>query len=96
MRKKYGAAIKLKVALAALTGQPIVDICSQYEVTVGLVHKWRKQLKEEGMVVFAQENKGEKAYYEQEMNKLYQRIGQLTTELEFLKKVVDGSQKITA
>jgi transposase-like protein len=90
MKKKHSALVKFKVALAALTGQPIIDICNQYEVAESLVHKWRKQLKEEGVVVFTQGNKNQKAFYEQEMNKLYQRIGQLSTENDFLKKVVDG------
>lgn len=82
--------IKFKVALAALMGQPIVDICKQYEIGDGLVYKWKKQLKENGALIFSGENKQQKNDDEQEKAKLYQRIGQLTTELEFLKKVVEG------
>jgi transposase-like protein len=52
MKKTYSAGLKFKVALAALTGQPIVDICKQYEVGDGLVHKWKKELKERGADVF--------------------------------------------
>ncbi|TXI92678.1 MAG: helix-turn-helix domain-containing protein, partial [Neisseriales bacterium] len=52
MRKTHPASIKLKVALAALSGQPIPDICKQFEVAESLVHKWKKQLKENGTVVF--------------------------------------------
>jgi transposase len=90
MKKTHSAMMKFKVALAALTGQPIVDICKNYEIAESLVHKWKKQLKDEGAKVFSQSGKQQKESQEAEVNKLYQRIGQLTTELEFLKKVVEG------
>lgn len=90
MRKTHSAMVKFKVALLALTGQPVADICKQYEVAESLVHKWKKQLKDEGAVVFSQSAKKQKESQDDETNKLYQRIGQLTTELEYLKKVVEG------
>ena len=46
MKKTHEAGLKFKVALAALTGEPIVDICKKYEVAESLVHKWKKKLKE--------------------------------------------------
>lgn len=88
MKKVHSAGVKFKVALAAITGQPIADICKQYEVAESLVHKWKKQLKEQGSSVFSQPQKAAQALHEHELAKLYQRIGQLSTELEFLKKVV--------
>ena len=90
MKKVHSAMVKFKVALAALVGQPIVDICKQYEVAESLVHKWKKQLKENGAAIFSNKNKQQKKEEEQEKAKLYQQIGQLTTELNFLKKVVEG------
>ena len=88
MKKTYNAMLKFKVALAALVGQPIVEICRQYEISESVVHKWKKQLKEKGMTVFSQQAKQDTIQQDQEKAKLYQRIGQLTTELEFLKKIV--------
>ncbi len=90
MKKIHSAMVKFKVALAALTGQPIVDICKQYEVAESLVHKWKKLLKENGGLVFSSPNKHQKVDENYEKAKLYQKIGQLTTEIEFLKKVVEG------
>lgn len=87
MRKTHPAGIKLKVALAALTGQPIADVCKQFEVAESLVHKWKKQLKENGVVIF-QDNKAKQSNDFEEIDKLHQVIGKLTTELEFLKKVL--------
>jgi len=89
MKKTHSAMVKFKVALAALTGKPIVDICKQYEVAESLVHKWKKQLQEDGTIIFVK-NKSEKEAYEQETAKLYQQIGRLTTEVDFLKKIVAG------
>lgn len=90
MNKKHNAMLKFKVALAALTGQPAADICQQYEIAEGAIHKWKKQLKEKGALVFSSTSKQQKTQHEQELATLYQRIGRLTTELEFLKKVVEG------
>ena len=88
MKKTYSPGLKFKVALAALTGQPIIDICRQYEVSDGLVHKWKKELKERGADVFSQKKQNKAVSNELEVSKLYQRIGQLSTEVDFLKKVV--------
>jgi transposase len=71
-----------------LTGQPIIDICKQYEVAASLVHKWKQELKERGADVFSQKRQSKDLAKEAETSKLYQRIGELSTQVEFLKKVV--------
>ena len=88
MKKTHSPGLKFKVALAALTGQPIIDICKQYEVAESLVHKWRKELRERGADVFSQKRQVKDTAKEIETAKLYQRIGELSTQVEFLKKVV--------
>jgi transposase-like protein len=88
MKKVYSPGLKFKVALAALTGQPIVDICKQYEVSDGLVHKWKKEFKERGAEIFSPARSSKDVAKEADIARLYQRIGQLSTENEFLKKVV--------
>jgi transposase len=88
MRKKHSAAFKFKVALEALGGKPIADICRKYEVGQSLVHRWKDHLKNHGLKVFGELKAGQSNEWEREQAKLYQRIGQLSTELEFLKKVV--------
>ena len=54
------------------------------------VRKIMKQLKEQGSTIYSKQNKRQQNQHEQELSKLYQRIGQLTTELDFLKKVVES------
>jgi transposase len=88
MKKTHSPGLKFKVALGALTGQPIIDICKQYEVAESLVHKWKKELRERGAEVFNQKRQSTDAAKGVETAKLYQRIGELSTEVEFLKKVV--------
>ncbi|PCH56367.1 MAG: hypothetical protein COC15_03210 [Legionellales bacterium] len=88
MRKVHISGKKFKVALAALTGEKLSDICSRYEVSSSLVHKWKKQLKDQGSVVFSQSKQTVESSHTKELSKLYERIGKLTTELDFLKKVL--------
>lgn len=65
--------------------------CKQYEVAESLVHKWKKQLKEKGANVFQDAKSSSKSLdNSQEIDKLHQVIGKLTTELEFLKKVLSS------
>ena len=87
MKKTYSAALKFKVALALLIGQPITDVCKQYEVTDGLAHRWKKELKERGSEVFSERRVIKETAKNDERDKLYQRIGQLSVENEFLKKI---------
>ncbi|MBL4773573.1 MAG: transposase [Alcanivoracaceae bacterium] len=88
MRKVHISGKKFKVALSALTGEKLSDICSRYEVSSSLVHKWKKQLKEQGSEIFNKNKQTVESSHTKELSKLYERIGQLTTELEFLKKVL--------
>ena len=83
-RKKHGAEFKAKVALEAIKGVKTVnEIASQYEVHPTQVTNWKKQAIRELSGVFS--GRGEKA--EEELKaRLYQQIGQLQVELEWLKK----------
>ena len=87
MRKNYPASLKFKVALSALTGHPIAELCQRYELASSVVHRWKKTLKDRGHELFARGPDKNNARTQNE-NQLYQRIGELSTELEFLKKVV--------
>lgn len=87
-RKPRSPKFKLKVALAALSGkQTIAEICQHYEVAESAVHKWKRQLQEEGDSIFSGSKKDtSKQSAEKEQAKLYEKIGQLTIERDFLKK----------
>jgi transposase-like protein len=86
MRKKHSANLKFKIALEALNGKSIIDICRKYQVSQSLVHRWKTYLLENGGKVFGEIKSDKQSITEQA--KLYQQIGELTVEVNFLKKVL--------
>lgn len=90
MRKKHSPAFKFKVAFEALSGKSIIEICQKYEISSSVVHKWKNHLKQNGVKVFGDEKIAKPMDWEREQAKLYQRIGELATELDFLKKIAEG------
>jgi len=88
-RKRYGAALKAKVALEAIKGQRTVsEIASEYGVHPNLITKWKKQVIEESPSIFSDKEKKEGVEKQsQELEaELYRQIGQLKVELDWLKK----------
>jgi len=86
-RKRHSAQFKFEVALEAAKGlQTTSQIASEREVHPHQISQWKKQLLEEGAAIFSQKNfLKEKKQAEQEME-LYEQIGRLKMELEWLKK----------
>lgn len=89
MRKTHSNALKFKVAMETMLGnKTVAEISSEYDVAPSLIHKWKKQLKERGANVFAAQNTIKK-HKDLEKVKLYEQIGRLKVENEFLKKIVE-------
>jgi len=92
--KKWSAAKEFEIALLAHKGEMTInEICTKYEVSPSQVHAWKKQLVDDGANLFgkvvdkaAKENAAEQERLQQ---KLYEKIGQLTVERDFFKKVSD-------
>jgi transposase len=90
MRKKYPKSFKFKVALEALKGnKTIAEICQEYSVANSVVHKWKGQLKANGVNAFGNNNDNKNKAVELEKAKLYEEIGRLKVEVDFLKKIVE-------
>lgn len=89
-RKKWSPSAKFEIALLAIKGETTLnEICKRYEVAPCQVHAWKKQLLEQGAALFTKSDKtAETAAIELErkQSKLYEKIGQLTVERDFLKK----------
>lgn len=86
-RKHYSNAIKAKVALEAIKGQKTAnEISSEYGVHSTQIAQWKKQVLDELPSVFASPRSGREKSEESLIASLYQQIGQLKVEVDFLKK----------
>jgi len=86
-RRQYSADWKAKVALEAIKGQRTVqEIASHYEVHPTLVTHWKKQLLEGGAEIFSNGKRVAADADEELRAELYQQIGKLQVEVDWLKK----------
>ena len=84
-RRKHSPAFKAKVALEALKGQETVaQLAARYEVHPGQIQAWKKALAEGASGVFGN-GKDQKSRNDAALiARLYQEIGQLKVERDFL------------
>jgi putative transposase len=88
-RKHHTAAFKAQVALAALKGDRTVnELAGHYGVHPTLIHGWKKHLLAGAEAVFANGGKADTADGEARQAELFEQIGRLKMELEWLKKKV--------
>src|SRR4030065_556146 len=94
MRKTHNGAFKAKVALEAVKGEKtIAQLSSEFGVHANQIRQWRKQLLEELPRLFSDRRKKEDRDREGLLSELYQQIGQLKVELDWLKKNLRSSTK---
>ena len=88
-RKQHTAAFKAQVALAAVKGDRTVnELAGPYGVHPTLIHAWKKQLLAGADQVFQNGSKAAAADAAAEKAELFEQIGRLKMELEWLKKKV--------
>ena len=86
-RRNHSAAFKAKVALTAAKGdKTTAELASQYGVHPSQIAKWKKQLLESVPEIFSCRRQNERQDQEVLTAQLYQQIGQLKVELDWLKK----------
>jgi transposase len=86
-RKSHTAAFKAQVALAAVKGDKTVnELASLPGVHPTMIHGWKKQLVESAEELFQSGAKASNVEHEALQAQLYEQIGRLKTELDWLKK----------
>ena len=86
-RRRFDPGLKAKIGLEALKGiKTVAEIAREYQVHPNQVSQWKSEVArrlpevfERGPTAQAQEN-------EKEMERLERKVGQLTMELDWLKK----------
>jgi len=88
-RQKRKASFKFKVAMEAAQGLKTVNqIASEHQVSPSQVSEWKKQLQSQGSSLFEQKGRSSQDQAEKKEADLYEQIGRLKMELEWLKKKV--------
>ncbi len=86
-RKRYSAQMKAKVALEAIKGQKTPnEIAAEYGVHPSQIARWKKQVLDELPQIFSSGRSEQKQSDEALTATLYQEIGQLKVQLDWLKK----------
>ena len=86
-RKQHTAELKAKVVIAAIRGQHTAsELASMYGVHATQIGMWKKKALEELAQVFTSRRSSAVREQEDLTATLYQQIGQLKVELDWLKK----------
>jgi transposase-like protein len=87
-RKQYSKVVKAQVALDAIKGQKTVaEISSEYGVHASQIGGWKKQLLDNAAELFSRAKGSNERKQAAERDTLYQKVGQLQVEVDWLKKV---------
>mgnify|MGYP001192535739 CR=1 FL=1 len=86
-RKSYSASLKARAALETIRGErSLNEIASSYGIHTTQLRQWKKQVLESVSDVFTDKRNRSKKADEELVDRLYQQIGQLKVELDWLKK----------
>lgn len=86
-RRQFNEQFKFKVALEAAKGNRTVnEIAGEYQIHPNQVSSWKKQLLDDGPGVFSRSRERKQAVAAEQEAELYEQIGRLKMELEWVKK----------
>ena len=86
-RRKFTAEFKTKVAIAALKErESLAELSAKYEVHPTMISKWKQEFLDLANQVFMKKPLAETQ--NEDVEKLYSKIGKLEMENDFLKKTL--------
>lgn len=86
-RKRYSADFKAKVAVEALKEQKTLsELANQYQIHSVQISNWKKQLLDGSALIFKNSTNNHQKKQQDLEAYLYQEIGRLKIELDWLKK----------
>lgn len=86
-RRRFSADFKFKVALEAAKGsRTLSELSSEYGVHPNQIRGWKRELLEGGAALFSGDSARQLREQEAPRAELYEQIGRLKMELEWLKK----------
>jgi len=87
MKKKHDTKFKARVALEAIKGEKtIAEISSEYKIHPNMVTLWKKKALSNMSEVFEKKDNKKEKDLEKEKDILYNTIGKMKVEIEWLKK----------
>ena len=86
-RRKFSSALKAQVAIEAIKGhRSVAELAGDHQVHPSQITQWKKQLLASAEQLFSDRRVSEKKDQEELLAKLYQQIGQMKVELDWLQK----------
>ena len=86
-RRSYSAEYKAKIVLEAIKGRKTInELAAEHGIHPNQISQWRTQLLEAAPSIFSERGSQRQKAAEDLQAHLYQQIGQLKVELDWLKK----------
>jgi len=86
-RRRFSPDFKFRVALDAAKGQrTLSELSSEYSVHPNQISQWKRQLLDGGATIFTRNGTSNQREQEVIQSELYEQIGRLKMELEWLRK----------
>lgn len=87
IRRQHSGKTKLEAAVAMISGKsPVTELSQKYGVHAAVLQRWKSELQEGGPEILSRRKK--KKEDGPTIDDLQRKIGQLTMDLDFLKKVL--------
>ncbi len=86
-RRQHSSDFKFKIGLEAVKGvKTVSQMAAEYNVHPTQISTWKKQLLRQGNTLFTRPNDRQRREQQEKEADLYEQIGRLKMELEWLKK----------